>query len=210
MRYIMKRSFFIIIVVASLIFLTACPDDPNSPSTPVEILPLALGNYWIMESLKLDSVGSVLRTTYDTLEINDEMTYQGKQYFMLTNVGVRNGSDGMYQLIHDTENDTYQEVLTLKYPAKAGDVFMSGSDEITVMATNISITVPAGTFKCYQYRDVYEVIDDENPEYSGKYIRDMFVAPGIGFVKMEGIATTLQGAFKHHSKNHLKSYKLMK
>ncbi|MGA2298428.1 MAG: hypothetical protein ABSG15_12855, partial [FCB group bacterium] len=68
--------------------------------------------------------------------------------------------------------DSIEEMF--KYPANAGDIYISDNGIITVSSINEIVTVPAGTFSCYLY-DI-KIADEEVIFY---------ISPGSGFIKIE-------------------------
>lgn len=69
--------------------------------------------------------------------------------------------------------------LTLPYPTTVGYQYEFDNSSYEVMATNQSVTVPAGTFSCVIYAVITVNPDDSKERYT------MSMAPGIGLILAE-------------------------
>lgn len=211
----MKKLSFISIALSLMLILTACQDDSTSPSKSKEIMPLALGNFWVYQQLYYDSNGNLTDSEIDTLLVKRQFTYNGKVYFSFDEYdeehqdeGLRNADGGLYQLNYDYDNETFSEDLMFKYPAKTGDVFMINEEEVKVISTNATISVPKGSFSCYHYKIESEYIDEDDPSYSRKIIENLYMAPGVGMVKYEIIRNYFNGDLYRKYYLNLMDYKL--
>jgi hypothetical protein len=190
------RLIAIIITAAALY-----PSCSNSPSEPTEqelpsvkdsIIALGVGNRWnwrvtlfaqdgrdstFIDSLRIDSV-----LTVDS----DKWFFPGQPYWKLA---FANRSDGCYYRAF-SHGSLEPSFLYYKYPARVNDTykapqaFVSGSDvwivdsvrTMTVLSTDTSITVPAGTFRCYLYRYAWT---------NGLFYSLEFLAPSLGWVRAD-------------------------
>ena len=72
-------------------------------------------------------------------------------------------------------------VMWAKYPASAGDMYMTGEyagDTTTVVSTGTSVTVSAGTYTCHRYQIV--IYRDD-----WRRVENYYLAPDVGYVKYE-------------------------
>ncbi len=98
--------------------------------------------------------------------------------------------------------------LIYKYPARVGSEYpftvtlppLSFVTRIRVASVNAQVTVPAGTFSCYQY--------DTLIPYGREVSRRDFVAPGIGLVRREQLGPNSTGGLSVYSRVDLESYSL--
>jgi hypothetical protein len=129
-----------------------------------EILPLAVGNSWIYAITAFDSLGNVLGNGIDTSIVSRDTTIDNETWYILYNRGAPvnlgiNRSDGYWSravtLSPNTTNiatlgDPY---LSAKFPTATGQVFVNETGYSTVVLdTDTTVTVPAGTFRCYEYK----------------------------------------------------------
>ena len=154
-------SYFVVVLL--LLSLISCKEESSTePETTSSLYPLKVANVWtydkatnlgdyediyLVEAKVSDTIFKVKFTSSGSMGDNREET-----------IVAENKSDGYYQ----------DGTIIYKYPAEAGDTYQSGSRTITVIATNVSITVPAGTFNCIEY------------ESGGS---TYWVSPGVGQIK---------------------------
>ena len=108
----------------------------------------------------------------------------------------RNAQDGFIRNL-----DKY---LIYKYPASKYDTFPdpNGENDIVVRSIDTTIVTPAGTFSCYCFYIPRGQIIGGKP---GIYYLD-FVAPGIGFIKVEHYVQWSPGSYSIYSKQELIKY----
>jgi len=161
-------------------------------------MPLAVGNSWSYDELPAAGFTgdtnnytlSIIKDTVMTLTI-DSVIDIGRWYRVTGFPGMpptyyANRGNGFWQtFIHvDILGNVLVTDLIAKFPATIGDTYsrifppplQTGSTDAEVMATDSTITVPAGTFKCYVYR--VTLSSDSRLSF------DAFYAPGIGSVKI--------------------------
>ena len=144
-------------------------------------MPLKLGNYWKMEHTLYDSLGNVFyidttsqEVVRDTLLNNVHLFSFGSYKYYYTN-----NADGLWDYIFDSSGNE-EHYLYLKYPCKAGDIYdyQTGRPPVvvTVVSTNETVQVKAGSFSCILYRfDFPEIPSHTN----------IYATSGIGIVKSE-------------------------
>jgi hypothetical protein len=182
-------------LLAITIALASCEKSPVTTSGPAVIMPLNLGNRWIGNWTIFDSVtGSASSTSMDTTEITAEMVIDGERWWNEYKSLYRtNRADGLYSRFLSL----IDPIQTAKYPAMAGDTFSTrrlidtmfgvpGEPYIsfsTVVSTNRAITVPAGTFSCYEYTLSNKFLNDSSGRV--EVHSHSYYAPGVGHVKFE-------------------------
>jgi hypothetical protein len=83
-----------ILIICIIIVCVSCKKDPmvNTPNstnatttTQDTMLPLAVGNYWIYQSSKDDSIGTyTMQNSFDSLYVEKDSMIMGEHYFKLT------------------------------------------------------------------------------------------------------------------------------
>ncbi len=186
----MSRIYRAIIGIGLLmcIFLvTSCGDKSTGPKKPGFLMPLAVGNQWEYAITDYDTNSVVISVDTVLLEIVKDTLIQNMTFSIITANGVRdpeifwpsNQSDGVWVFI------PFDSTLALafKYPASVGDRITFGQDSMVVAYTNKSVTVPAGTFPCYQYN-----------QYSSGLLEQIWsFSPNVGMIKAEDYARTPGG-----------------
>ncbi|MGA9116315.1 MAG: hypothetical protein WB626_06035 [Bacteroidota bacterium] len=179
----MKR-FSALAVCVILIWIAGCtkegnPVDGGPFNNPTVIMPLVIGNEWTYASRSLDTAGQVTGTDTATFKIVRDTTMGVERwYFIGRDSGawelLTNRSDGLWYTAR-VSGGIRTPVLLAKYPAFVNDTFY-GLDSVfvTVVSTSTPVTVPAGSFTCYEYR--------EDPPPGGTQV-SRFFPPGKGFVR---------------------------
>lgn len=177
------------IVTCLLIALSACSDGPtDTTDDPRVIIPLAVGNQWWGKIVYYDSTGTAVDTATLGYRISGDTLIDGQVWAMweltlndtvLGSAPVRNTKEGYW----------FGSALQIKYPASEGDTYqwVSGSPEspgdtvdVTVVETNLSVSVPAGSFTCYIYRD----------HVGDRVSCDKYLSPNLGYIKWETFKQT--------------------
>ncbi len=160
----MKKIYFILTIVC-VVFASCSKDDTptNGPPNNDVLLPLKIGNQWIMRITFIDSTH--LSPVYDTMTVTKDTLIENERWYYLDRFGSywTNKSDGVW-----SRNNKDSE-LNWKYPATAGEKYSIGVDN-TVQVFYQNVSVPAGNYWCYEY----------------KYLRldfSWFLSPNLGFVK---------------------------
>lgn len=130
--------------------------NPTAPATaPTYIVPLAIGNQWTTRTSNYNAEGKLRSSSIRTSQIISDTTIDGERWFVAhtpasgdnpssTSLGT-NRPDGFYTLRSGVP------MLSAKYPASVGDSYQGFGGDVKVVSTNEKISVPKGTFICYQY-----------------------------------------------------------
>ncbi len=185
----MFRFYRVSLGISLLIILLAasCSDKSTNPQPTGVLIPLAIGNQWQYAGTDYDSSYEIGVDTV-LLEIVKDTLIQNMTFYIVTADSVRdpeifwpsNQSDGMWVFI------PFDSTLALafKYPASVGDWVIFENDSVVVVSTNASVTVPGGTFSCYQY----------NTYSSGTGLEQIwYFSPNLGLVKTEDYSKTPGG-----------------
>jgi hypothetical protein len=185
----MYSNRHIIILIA--ILASGCSNSTSNGVASGVLMPLAFDNNWTYEFVStLPGKPFYTDTVSDTVEYTIYSLSSSWSGVVSTNdseIGVpgryyRNAADGL----HYSEPGSNIDNLIAKYPANVGDTFQENvivTDEgsptprdtmitVTVLATNSSVTVPAGTFQCMQYASLPLGVSS---------IR--YYAPGVGLIE---------------------------
>lgn len=169
-----------------VLLLPGC--NPLAPDAPSDvIMPLAVGNMWIGNKITYDAQGNPLSAP-DTLRVTRDMKSGSETMFDASDGETYiNRADGMWREAGQCS------CLRAKYPAKQGDMFNEETtkvllpDELApvdmktamlVVSTDTTVTVPAGTYRCYHYRPV--IITPTAATFITAH--DYFYAPNVGLV----------------------------
>ena len=200
----MKRTFLLPLLALIVSTIAGCVDQlpTGGNQTNDVIMPLAVGNRWIGRmSLTSDRGLTWIDAFNDTLEAVGSRRLDGDTWFAMRMNGRDTGefsnlSDGLYTMVPGCT------CLRAKYPGEAGDLFEIDSmmvllpDSaapfwvsvgIEIVATDTTITVPAGTFTCHLYhRTILGDVDARliNETYE-------FYAPDIGPIRTDIYTTGL-------------------
>jgi len=185
-----KMKYLVISLVIAT-FLFSCQDDDQvgatSPEETLELFPLALGNYWIYQVVKLDDLGNEeILPANDTVRIVGTTLINDEVYFRLevsnffgfepspTTVHVRDSSgflvnDAGATLLSTTDFD---EVV---FSTETGPARF----EYTMESTPETVSVPLGDFECLNYSGIVTDIYDENTLPREQF---RFYSDGVGLV----------------------------
>jgi len=158
--------------------LASANDDMSSaasPTTSNSIIPLATGNRWTMNTSDRNAMGKLMSFQSEFTQILGDTIIGGERWFLMNNSGhttlCTNRPDGFYELRGRAK------LLRFKYPANVGDRYQGADGETTVVSVDEHISVPKGSFVCYQYRATH---------VAGlrTYVS---CSPGVGIVSLEVI-----------------------
>ncbi len=194
-----KLSILVALLAGTMIVGGCGDDDPAAPSPSALLVPMAMGNQWTYAAQEYDTNAQLRdsKTVINTV-IADTMIKGERWYFVNDDraTPTKTTSEGVYYW--DTEAATAR--LYLASPAMAGSSYTKGNQRYTVAAPSSSVTVPAGTFNAVQIL----ATDSNIPSISSM----LWVAPGVGLVKMEVNYTLSTQATVTVSRLQLTSYTL--
>ena len=181
-------------------------DSPVTPNEPQYLMPLAVGNIWIMQIKSYDSTGAIQEQAFDTTQvIGTKIINNETWYKMSENEAIINRADGVHEYMTDSTLGTVTGLI-FKYPAMVGDTGTSLFGlTFKLVAKGVSETVPAGTFTCYMYQS------ENSYSYFGfTYYMKMhiWICPGKGIVKSEIYSRENNGILYKSNLSELISYHL--
>jgi len=120
--------------------------------------------------IAFDPTGAIIDTTYVPELVNADTLFEGNMWYQINGQEFyTNKSDGIWTMRFSTYYiASYPPNLLWKYPANAGEIY---GDSTTVKSTNVSVTVPSGTYVCYEY-----YLSNSEPASIN------YVCPGIGII----------------------------
>lgn len=221
----MSRTF--VAAALCILALSSCSNSSGSggASTTGSIIPMVIGNTWVMDTTIYDASGNgraggtdSLKIRTSTLSPKDHSTYFDLGYYWLMRT-----NDGVYFAAPPNYYNAYRY---FKYPANPGEKFREHDDfhpmamplpskpdsiatlgsDYRVTSNSVPVTVAAGTFNCYQYTaNWYEV-------HSGTvFQREVFyLCPNTGYVRTEfySIDPSNTSTLKLRTRVDLRSVKL--
>jgi hypothetical protein len=165
------------ILALLLLNLVGC-NDLGTPPPSVEsavaldgVIPLKVGYYWIYRISDFDTTGQLLgtRPRPDTTWIDRDTMILGERWFINNFGSVETNRNGeMWAMYNGTPRLTFPKSLN-------DSAFTWGGIYIKLVSITDTVSVPAGVFRSYQYREVYTT---ENNVYDTH-----FIVPHKGVVK---------------------------
>lgn len=180
MRLLSGMLFFLLILTVS------CKKEEivEIPEYPT-FLPLEVGNYWIYERVRIESDGTETVEGIDSCFIKRETLKNGRVYYEYARPAL---GGHLITLLRDSLHYIVQGNGTPVFSSEDFDVPMGSykkenkSYDARMIPGIKEVTVPAGTFNCYQYKETY---NDTFPEISRvEYINyDRYFSENIGIIK---------------------------
>ncbi|MDD3731859.1 MAG: hypothetical protein PHU88_05730 [candidate division Zixibacteria bacterium] len=172
------NKILIYLFTVLFLLLTACSDDnDNNDDSDIEmIMPLNIGNQWSYLNFVKDTLGVQRDTTYSDLNIYKDTVINDIHWYITTDEYPYKVSS----LIAHRDDGLWAygppPYLIIKYPADIYDTWSSpgGAFEYKLTAKGVILTVPVGTFSCYEYSSHPTQGDDSTLIY---------YAPGYGLIK---------------------------
>lgn len=201
----MKKILLTWLLSLSICMLPSCQkSNPVGPTGGQQIIPLKIGNTWLMHYTGYDTTGITRGAIDDTFKITTDTVVAGDTWYSISStvfstLYLTNKSDGIW-----TSGSSTAPCLIFKYPANVGDNWNAQVDpsttfQISLQSKTISVTVPKGTYTCYEYR----LITNSQP-----YL-DLYLSPGVGFVAMDVYSSTNSGRSYKQAHGELTSFTLM-
>lgn len=191
----------IIFLIAIILMINGCKENTNQvviAQTDV-LMPLAIGNTWIVKYTLLDSNNQIEYDGYDTLTVLNDSIINGNTFFECTNGRFyRNSSWGleMYYDFYTTNTIPY-----LKFPTAVNNSWVNFSQDypdstsgnsdslrvkFTTFNTDTLITVPKSSFNCYRYKQSLVGINGNPFTIFDEAIQEpveIFYSKNIGVIK---------------------------
>jgi len=202
----MKNIF---ITLISIILLSiGCEKDKSNPVSnegthnSIVIIPLNLGNQWLVQRTSFDSLGTISDSDTILCKVEYDTTFLNEKWYKTSWGFINNKADGVWHYYGSSSNVQGIEysTLTWAYPATANYKYkpLYANSIITVISVDEEYTTPTETFKCYHYQLIY---DNTNG-----YQQDYYFCPGVGIVKWEDGIKSSTGKWYTCIKYELLSY----
>ena len=177
-------------------FLFSCKDDEQVNTTPTPIIeeeetldlfPLELGNYWIYQVVKIDTLGNEeILPANDTVTVIGTRLINGEEYFSLE-VGNFFGFEELATTIHVRDSSGFLVNSTGAVLLSTTDfdevVFSSETGpsrfEYTMESTPETVSVPFGDFECLNYSGIVTDVYNEDVPPREQF---RFYSDGVGLV----------------------------
>jgi hypothetical protein len=192
----MKSTIILLLLLIIVVFISTCSNDsteptlnPNNNSTK-EFFPIDTGYSWTYQEKVFDVDGNPVELKNGqysmniTYEVLGDTTIAGNKYYKLPHLisSTRTQyyspqNNAVYGFTINEELGDYEPIhIYFKYPAQVGDKYETIDGEIAeLISKDTTITVPAGTYKCYVYKFVQNKL----------YVAKFFISSGVGIVKVE-------------------------
>lgn len=180
----MKMRLCLVLFLAAVGISCENVGMPVNPEVAIQILPLRVGNQWKYTSIVYDSAGVEKQRWAEQQSVIADTVVDGEVWY-LTDFSsyLTNRLDGVWQMM---PNWTFTGIslglqdpqLLLPFPTPIGSsITVRSIETYTLLKKDVEVTVPAGTFSCYQYRMTLPESLTAVTEY------DLFYAPDVGLVK---------------------------
>ena len=197
------KSFFIYLLALMVITIQySCKKNSNpivdNSDTGGSLWPFQTSNTWIFRTMVYDTLGVITSTSYDTIFVGWDTTISGQQWFQVIekNVFWTNKTDGVWQIVFGGVNQSPQ--LLFKYPANVGDHWTTRDGQVSIVSTNISISIGTSTYGCYEY----------TWDYGSGHTENDYFKSGVGPIIMEEFTRTIAGSPYKVYRRELISYTL--
>ena len=197
MSFSLQKS---LLTVCLLLTLFACSkeEDENSPAQKLERhFPLTVGNTWIYENFRVDTLGNEKRLKFiDTVTISDEIILNGKTHFVFTgNHYPYHPSKGVLRVVKDSSGyivDTSGRIIFSSIDfSDSLRLFIDSigyggnlhTDVYRMMKAPSPVSVPAGVFNDVLIYHGLHYTERPYPGVPNPKSFDSFYARGVGLVK---------------------------
>ena len=146
----MKKLMTLLLLSLTIFIGCSKDDNPTNPNNSSDFipLPLKLGNLWIYDHTNPNGTSQRTNSVTGNLTINGEPAFQLNDDWLFDNDGCYY-KDGLLYGCKVSDPTTTTEVVFPKNPT-IGQTWIVDNDTWKLEATNVSVTVPAGTFICYK------------------------------------------------------------
>jgi hypothetical protein len=188
----MKKLFFIGITLA---ILTSCQkNDENPLQKKSDYLPLEIGNYWVYEHYKIDTLGNETKLSWvDSIVIKRDTIIGNNKYYIhegiMFNIGwrvIEIVRDSFKYLVNDkgkilfSENN-FSDILNFEF-----ECFNDTNDTIYTISYRMEnpthqVNVPSGNFEVLNYRGdlTFYAYNNIDPPFINRTL-NRYYAPNVG------------------------------
>ena len=198
----MKKLSSLLFISLFMISISCDDNSTDGGYYTNRLIPFKLNNSWEYVHFIYDTSGGILGQNTHLTKVIKDTVISKTHFYAYGNWGdyyTTNGDGVWFYLFY--QNGTEEHYLYYKYPCKTNDTYSFPFGRppaiVTVLSTNKSVQVEAGTYSCILYRFDLEGTDS----YSNFYI-----SPGIGIVKTEHYQTSSHDKIYKSSEERLLSY----
>lgn len=183
-------AFALLVLALSTGCDTATPAVDSEP----EIIPLAVGNQWVMHVEGRRDDRSYTFT--DTLAVTRDTTIGGETWYYIQHTEPRlnvlrdayyaNRADGLYRLT-SAPGEPFAANLLYKYPAEVGTQYtVPPGTTLEVAELGVPYTAPYGTAPSVYYREsiLSMILLNQTYPLAQPVVHDLYLAPGLGPMRL--------------------------
>ena len=203
MRICKMKLPFAFLIVSLTLLNYSCNENSTDSNSSDSLIPFKLNNSWEYSHFIYDTSGNVMGTFTATERIIKDTIISDIHFYKYDNSArhLTSKQDGIWMyFISDT--GVGESSLYYKFPCKAGDIYNVTIGRppavASVLSTNDTVTVEAGTFNCILYRFEFDI----------DHFSNTYIAPGIGIIKHEFFEKYQTIATFKRSEERLLSYHL--
>jgi hypothetical protein len=181
----MRKLFYL---GTALLLLVRCNDESSEPAvkTIENYLPLAVGNYWIYENYQVDTLGNETKLSeIDSVIITKDTVINNEKYFVFEGTHyLYNENWGILYVLRDSSgyivdnsgsiifsSDNFIDTLSERVDTMVGlTIYRTSKME----RSEISITVPAGTYTVIDDKCTLVIMEDITGIKQTKYIHNYY------------------------------------
>ena len=190
----------LLLLIAFTVFASCQKEETKPTEESQNYMPLDIGNYWIYQHFKVDSLGN--ETAYEVIDsvvISRDTSISGKTYSILENYWLKQPvnlpsksmlRDSSGYLVNEKgrisfAKNNFTDVLYSYVYFQENDTAYTAEYKMEV--PDHLITVPAGTFNALNYKGNHHYYNhnSDNTEIIQVY-SDTFYAPNIGMILKTG------------------------
>jgi uncharacterized protein DUF3108 len=190
----MKHAKLIVLLLPILAYFGCDSTAPVTDHSIQDIVPLDSGNRWTYLVTQYTGGGGIQRIDTIGNVIGAPLTFNGNSGYYPSDCACKYGFlhySGNDLVAYDSSDKTSS--IVLRYPMGSDEsiIVVDSIDQqglrlqgtLRMLSTNASVTVPAGTFSCVKYEDLYLYGADTFLDTAQIIYR--YYAPGVGLVMQE-------------------------
>lgn len=183
----MKRVI-LLIALLGFIFTSCTKDDVDNPTNPVsstDYMQLQIGNFWVYENYRFDSLGNeIVIGDPDSLVITGDTLIRGKLYYKKLSV-----IQGYTSYLRDSSGFLVDDLGKIIFSEKDFDNILRVDTigpnlayvEYKMVEGDTIINIPMGSYPSLDYRGTVTSLQPDYPH--GTQYTYIFWADGLGMIK---------------------------
>lgn len=165
------------------------PGTESERQAEPDLLPLAVGNEWILQSTWESAPITGSTVSIDTIRVTADTTINGETWYLVLDSGegadffATNREDGLWKWSGPQQPNS-TPYLALRHPAAFGEEYRPTEDvSVRVRGVDTTITVEAGSFASTYYQWLVEHHAFGEVVYENSHACEFYYAAGTGYVK---------------------------